>query len=558
MANTKNIRTNAKVFGNFEATGDTAIGGNTVIQGNLNVIGSVSFGAGSTFNDSTFDVHDEADITKQVVFSLDAATTGTYTSIVASQTASRNITLPDASTALVGTDVSQTLTNKALVDASTSIVDDGDPTKAMKFEVAAITPASTRTITMPDADVNLGALTNSNIDAAAAIARSKIASGTMDHVIINDAGGALSSEATLAASRGGLATNASAFTGVIKAVAGVFSAAALVDADVDASAAIARSKLASGTAYRVIANNAAGVMSENAALTANYALYADANGQIASEAALDETRGGTAQTSYTAGDTLYAAASNTLAKRAIGTPGQIYKTGDAGIPVWEDTNYPTMETRLFEDWHTDAAGTLRWLDADTGVGASNTGLAVSDSSHQGILQLDNVGAAGAAIRYLGGVTSGSATAGFTLGGGILTMEWLARIEDLSTAGERFSFMLGMFDTATTQVNSIRFLYTDNVNAGNWTISAQNSGVTTNTDSGVAVVADTWYKLRAVVNAAATSIEYFINGVSVGTVSTNIPTVAIAPRATLVKSVGTASRVGYVDYFRLYQRLTSAR
>jgi len=64
---------------------------------------------------------------------------------------------------------------------------------------------------------------------------------------------------TLAASKGGLATNASAFTGVVKANSGTFSAAALVNADVSASAAIDHSKLANITAGSVLLGNASNV-----------------------------------------------------------------------------------------------------------------------------------------------------------------------------------------------------------------------------------------------------------------------------------------------------------
>lgn len=46
-------------------------------------------------------------------------------------------------------------------------------------------------------------LVNANVDAAAAIARSKLASGTADHVLINDGSGVMSSEAALSAARGG-------------------------------------------------------------------------------------------------------------------------------------------------------------------------------------------------------------------------------------------------------------------------------------------------------------------------------------------------------------------
>ena len=63
------------------------------------------------------------------------------------------------------------------------------------------------------------------------IPRNQIASGSADHVVINDGSGDLSSEAALAASRGGLGTSGAAFTGYVQANAGVFSAAAISASD---------------------------------------------------------------------------------------------------------------------------------------------------------------------------------------------------------------------------------------------------------------------------------------------------------------------------------------
>jgi len=60
-------------------------------------------------------------------------------------------------------------------DSVFRIVDNGDATKKIAFEAAGIATATTRTITMPDANVDLGNLTNSNISASAAIAESKLA-----------------------------------------------------------------------------------------------------------------------------------------------------------------------------------------------------------------------------------------------------------------------------------------------------------------------------------------------------------------------------------------------
>ena len=50
--------------------------------------------------------------------------------------------------------------------------------------------------------------------------------------------------------------------------------------------------------------------------------------------ALPEVNGGTAQTTYTTGDLLYASGANTLSKLAVGTSGQVLKVA-AGVPSWD-------------------------------------------------------------------------------------------------------------------------------------------------------------------------------------------------------------------------------
>ena len=59
-------------------------------------------------------------------------------------------------------------------DAVFFIFNNSDNTKKIAFSAANITTGHQRTITMPDFDVNLGALTNSNIASGAAIAYSKL------------------------------------------------------------------------------------------------------------------------------------------------------------------------------------------------------------------------------------------------------------------------------------------------------------------------------------------------------------------------------------------------
>jgi hypothetical protein len=49
----------------------------------------------------------------------------------------------------------------------------------------------------------------------------------------------------------------------------------------------------------------------------------------------------------------------------------------------------------------------------------------------------------------------------------------------------------------------------------------------------AVTAGSWVTLKYIVNAAGTSITFYVNGASVGTITTNIPT-SVAANAPLAR------------------------
>jgi len=101
-----------------------------------------------------------------------------------------------------------------------------------------------------------GYIIDANVASNAAIARTKIANGTADHVVINNGSGTLSSEAQLANTRGGTGKNMSADTGVVKVSSGTFSASTVVNADVASNAAIAYSKLATLNTGQIVVGNA--------------------------------------------------------------------------------------------------------------------------------------------------------------------------------------------------------------------------------------------------------------------------------------------------------------
>jgi hypothetical protein len=84
--------------------------------------------------------------------------------------------------------------------------------------------------------IQTGVIVNADVNASAAITRSKLASGTADYVVINSGTGVMSQEAQLANSRGGTGLDSSASTGFPTISSGTWSAAAIaVDRDLDVS-----------------------------------------------------------------------------------------------------------------------------------------------------------------------------------------------------------------------------------------------------------------------------------------------------------------------------------
>lgn len=103
----------------------------------------------SLVDNSTF-VISNADNSKKITFDVSAITTAT----------TRTIAFPDSNTTILGTDSTQTVSNKSLIDSSTTIINQVDLTKAAKFDTSQITTSTTRTFTLPDATITLAGRSN--------------------------------------------------------------------------------------------------------------------------------------------------------------------------------------------------------------------------------------------------------------------------------------------------------------------------------------------------------------------------------------------------------------
>jgi len=260
------------------------------------------------------------------------------------------------------------------------------------------------------------------------------------------------------------------------------------------------------------------------------------------------------------------ATSSTLVNITNGTTGQVLNANTGADPSWgavPSSFSPNSTINIFDDFigsvlQVPASGQslidsqLSWT-ISSGTLASASGTA----AHQGII---GFGAAGEDINFrLNNSTSGQTT---LLGGGVLSCTWVINVATLSTGTNTYILYLGLDDGASSEPsNGVYFVYSNGLNSGNWSGKTAAGGVRTTVNSATAVTTG-WHNLTITVNAAATSVEFFVDGVSIGTSSTNIPTAGgqeISPSFLMDYSAGTIpAQALQIDLFYLSQTLTTPR
>lgn len=276
------------------------------------------------FQDATFFIVDSTSPhTKKIAFDA-GGSDGFTTTITSTQTANRTLTLPDATTTLVGTDTTQTLTNKTLtsptitnptitgvsitfVDSTFTIQDNSDNTKQLQFQLSGITSGQTRTITVPDASTTLvGTDTTQTLTG-------KTLSG-------NTATNLVSGSGTLTLNTSGTITVPNGTDTLVGK---------------NTTDTLTNKTLTSPTLTTpVLGTPSSGTLTSCTGLP----LTTGVTG------VLPEANGGTNQSTYAQGDILYASAANTLSKLAKGTSGQFLKIGST-IPEWADVAAQSVTTK---------------------------------------------------------------------------------------------------------------------------------------------------------------------------------------------------------------------
>jgi hypothetical protein len=189
-------------------------------------------------------------------------------------------------------------------------------------------------------------------------------------------------------------------------------------------------------------------------------------------------------------------------------------------------------------------GGILQLVSGTGAAVGNIGPGSGAANHPGILQLFTGSTTTGKASVVGSRSTISTTKGPIHFGVVFALS------DVSDGTNRFMVRSGFGDflETTGARDGVFFRYIDTENGGEWQGITRYSNTETVVDTNVA--ADTsWHTYEFEVNDDATSVEFFIDGVSVGTSSTNIPTddYAFCP-ATIRETLGTAGRSLYLDAY----------
>jgi len=237
-----------------------------------------------------------------------------------------------------------------------------------------------------------------------------------------------------------------------------------------------------------------------------------------------------------------------------------YDRARFGIEGFSDFISPAATNNAIDSAYTvftQGSGATALISALPSVRATN---------QQGFIQP----ATGTTATGAAGIFSTTSGSNFlALGGGAFSFTTSILIPTLSTSVERYRIVLGMGTSAinASDPTGIFFTYDEGgIQNGtspspNWQCITAVSSVRTLTTTSVAASTTAWQKFTIEINAASTSVQFYIDNVLVATHTTNIPTgvsQAIIPKIQIGKSIGITARSFFADYFGYKQTFTTPR
>lgn len=250
-----------------------------------------------------------------------------------------------------------------------------------------------------------------------------------------------------------------------------------------------------------------------------------------------------------------------------GTAAQVLTSNGAGVaPTWQDNSggfAPNSVIHMKDDFACIVGTGSNTFVSELGWFANGTvdssQITFSTSSHPGTFTNTAFSTSPSIFSVAPGPGGGGGGCCFVLGGGAIQINWVFNTGIASDGTNRYNLYIGMGVVGASEpTDGVYFAYSDNVNSGNWVIKTSASSSRTSTNTSTAFAAG-WHNFQITINAAATSINYTLDGVSLGNITTNIPTAQIQPFFNCVRSSGTIpAHTLAVDLFYLTQTLTTPR
>lgn len=240
----------------------------------------------------------------------------------------------------------------------------------------------------------------------------------------------------------------------------------------------------------------------------------------------------------------------------------IATTGADGQLFW-NTNYKSLWTWTNNRWDTtyvdprygfilgpdELLGTDRISQFDWQTSSASPTL--GGTNQPGIYQIANSSAS--TTNYLTQQLNS-----IVLGSWDIFLEANVSITQLSNGTDNLGVAFGLTSNVTynahaQQTNGVYFTYVDGDNTNKWILNTSAASTNTTSNTSTTITAGTFYRLNIWVSALNSNAVFYVNGTSVGTLSTNIPSGTGQPVGfglTLHKILGAGSVNVKIDYAKL--------
>lgn len=263
-------------------------------------------------------------------------------------------------------------------------------------------------------------------------------------------------------------------------------------------------------------------------------------------------------------------ATTTVAVSAATAPsaGQVLTATNSTTATWQDAAAGGTYSLFDEDFLFVRLGTSSSMEhfagAVTGTGSA-TRTYTGEADAPGIARVENGTTvdSGLASLYTG---QDSSLQNILIGGGAYSLTWRFRVGPaISDGTNTYALNMGFSDehtaTSASEASGVGIRYTHSVSA-NFVAYSLDDASTSTVTSGVALTANTWHTGRIEVNAAASSITYFVDDTSLGAaITTNIPTEAgeeMGLRFSIERTLGSTEQTLDIDRIRLQWTETTDR